>query len=146
MPRAKKDNRGGPRQGTPGVSYPNRSDMRQPKVPVQGYTGGAYGSRVRQEEAQRAVPMAAPPPTPGQAAPVQAAVAAGPPPGGLGSLLDPTARPDEPLTAGLSTGPGPGPEVLSARGDPDADYLRAIYRAHPTAALRSILAAMEEQP
>jgi hypothetical protein len=27
-------------------------------------------------------------------------------------LTDPTMRPDEPLTAGMATGPGPGPEVL----------------------------------
>ena len=27
-------------------------------------------------------------------------------------LLSPTARPDEPITAGLANGPGPGPEAL----------------------------------
>lgn len=28
-------------------------------------------------------------------------------------LSDPTMRPDEPITAGLSSGPGPGPEALN---------------------------------
>jgi hypothetical protein len=60
-------------------------------------------------------------------------------------LHDPTARPDEPITAGLPTGPGPGPEALSAVGDPDYDFLLAIYRAHPTAGLRRMIQAVKEQ-
>lgn len=31
-----------------------------------------------------------------------------------GSLADPSARPDEPITAGLPVGPGPGPEAVRA--------------------------------
>jgi hypothetical protein len=30
-------------------------------------------------------------------------------------LLDPTNRPSEPITAGLNSGPGPGPEILDPR-------------------------------
>jgi hypothetical protein len=44
----------------------------------------------------------------------------------LGTLFDPTTRPDEPITAGVDFGPGPGSEVLSkslmnnARADENA--------------------------
>jgi hypothetical protein len=31
----------------------------------------------------------------------------------LGTLFDPTTRPDEPITAGVDFGPGPGSEALS---------------------------------
>lgn len=41
---------------------------------------------------------------------------AGPTPGSLGGLLDPTGLPDEPITAGLNGGPGPGEEALGAFG------------------------------
>lgn len=30
-------------------------------------------------------------------------------------LLDPTQRPDEPITAGLPVGPGPGPDIMDPR-------------------------------
>lgn len=42
-----------------------------------------------------------------------------------GQLNRPTERPDEPLTAGLSQGPGPGPEVLSP-GDRATRTLRLL--------------------
>lgn len=42
-------------------------------------------------------------------------------------LLDPTQRPDEPISAGLPSGPGPGPEVL----DPRIDETRALRKFLP---------------
>jgi hypothetical protein len=57
-----------------------------------------YGERAAAENAQRAVPLPAMP-------------APGDPSVALGA---PTQRPDEPVTAGLPFGPGPGPEVLPA--------------------------------
>jgi len=64
-------------------------------------------------------------------------------PGTLGSLL-PSQRPGEPLTHGLPSGPGGGPEVLlPTRMPPTADYLgqlRAIYAQYPTEALRELIA------
>lgn len=84
--------RGGKRQGTPGKGYSNRTDM-----------GVNYDMGASQ--------MAA---TGGMKAPSQ------PPssmkyPEDTPMLLDPTSRPDEPVTAGLATGPGVGPEALDPR-------------------------------
>lgn len=137
MPRSR---RGGPRQGTPGKAYTNRSDLSVPKAQ---FTGQAYGAAKAQADAQAAVPVAA---APGDQAAAQAArqPAPGPNPGTLGGLLDPTARPDEPLTAGLPTGPGVGPEGLrQATGNPDMDQLLAIYRANPSPALRELIEFMQ---
>jgi hypothetical protein len=89
----------------------------------------------------------------GSAAAGGMAAPAGPPmrtPDDSPMLMDPTMRPDEPITAGLPTGPGPGPEALSldTRGteatrlkakwmpvlqpiieDPDTpDSVRALFR------------------
>jgi hypothetical protein len=44
-----------------------------------------------------------------------------------GLLTQPTARPAEPVTAGLQLGPGPGPEALQARsGSPAGDGFRRL--------------------
>lgn len=97
--------RGGARQGTPGRAYGNRSDLNGPKppgtpLPVTAAAGQPYGARKAQEDAQRAVPMAAGLPAP---APTQ-----------VPSLAEPSSRPDEPVTSGLPMGPGAGPEALTA--------------------------------
>lgn len=47
--------------------------------------------------------------------------------GRAGLLTRPTERPNEPITAGLSTGPGPGPSVMQARtGTPTGDTMRRL--------------------
>lgn len=49
--------------------------------------------------------------------------------GGVGALVRPSGRPNEPVTAGLSSGPGPGPEVLGLRqGSPTGSTLRNLAR------------------
>lgn len=83
-----------------------------------------------------AVPVAPPPPPPSVVSP--------PPPGGGGLPLAPfdrpTDRPNEPLTHGLSTGQGAGPEILSMPADnPSMDELRAIYLRYPTEQLRELI-------
>lgn len=101
--------RGGRRKGTPGKLYPNRTDLSADTQPVRAPSGQPYGQRGAQEAAQQAIPLP-------QVAPIDA----------------PTARPDEPLTAGLSQGPGPGPEILGAGfTEPHIDELRALYQAYP---------------
>ncbi len=114
--------------------------MQAPKVA--NFTGQKYGVAAEQAASQQAVPIAAP----SQAVPGPQATAApqGPAPGTLGGLTDPTARPNEPLTAGLATGPGPGPEGL--RMDPDAeilDQLRALYRRTGSPALLRLIESSE---
>jgi len=64
--------------------------------------GQTYGKRKQQIDAQRAVPMGRPPT---ETQPAQRR----PTPMPSGSLTAPTARPDEPITAGAPFGPGPGP-------------------------------------
>lgn len=120
-------NSGGARQGTPGNPYANRSDLRTQKPTAA--PGQAYGQAADQLAAQKAVPLPAAPPvfanaTGGGGGPMQ-------PPAPLPDLYRPTERPGEPVTHGLPTGPGAGPEALpiqqSSRTDPIAVQLRALY-------------------
>ena len=95
MPRG----RGGARQGTPGKGYSNRTDLGM------NYGAGTAGNG--------GLPPVA------QAAPPQPQQPTGPPslaayPEDSPGLLDPTARPDEPITDGLPIGPGRG-DVTSMR-------------------------------
>src|ERR1044072_3488759 len=121
--------RGGRRAGAPGKAYGNRTDLNQTKLPAASYPMGGnqgYGEQKAMMDAQAAVPVASPP-SPGPSAPPQA----GPLPGGLGDFARPSDRPHEPLTHGLPTGPGGGPEVL---------------KTMPTAGARNLLQAMAQQP
>jgi hypothetical protein len=103
--------RGGKRQGTVGTAYSNRSDLNAPKPPALVPVGGPYGERKNLVEAQQAVPIAPPPPGGAPVAPIGPQAAPGgpvePP-----AFHRPTERPQEPLTHGLPSGPGGGPEVL----------------------------------
>lgn len=50
--------------------------------------------------------------------------------GSTGLLSGGTTRPNEPITAGLSRGPGPGPEALGMRGgSPTGDFFRKLSAA-----------------
>ncbi len=124
--------------------YPNRSDLRNPaqKVAKMAATGQAYGEAGKQLAAQSAVPMggspmeaAPPPPMPGQA-------------GGLDRM---TERPDEPLTAGMPFGAGPGPEALAApSGGPGSKedlimQLRLATARYPNPNLIQLLLMLEAQ-
>jgi hypothetical protein len=76
--------------------------------------GGEYGSRQEMESIQSGAPMA-------QAAPAPR------PPG----LLDPTAYPEEPITAGAELGPGMGPQAAGIKSDYDItnDKLRPLVHS-----------------
>lgn len=115
MPRAKRNpapdgraGNGGARQGTPGTQYSNRSDLRAQKPTAA--PGQAYGAAGAQLAAQQAVPMAGGPTPPGPAPFPPGYVA----PGEVTPLHAPTERPGEPVTHGLTGGPGAGPEVLGS--------------------------------
>lgn len=107
-----------PRRRRPG-SYPQRTDLNvQPAVAPPGQP---YGQRKAQIEAQQAIPLPAPP-----------------------RLDRPTENPDEPITAGLPVGPGPGPEaVITPVGLSDDDrllaYLQAMYQALPNSDVARLL-------
>jgi hypothetical protein len=67
-------------------------------------------------------------------------------PGQHGPLTAPTGQPNQPLTAGLPTGPGPGPEALGFPGDATAGddevegFLRAVASQYPNSDIERLLA------
>ena len=120
--------------------YPNRSDLRNPakKIAKTAAKGQAYGQAGAQLAAQAAVPMA---PSPTAAIP-QAPQAPAVQPGGLGAFSRPTERPNEPVTAGASFGPGPTPGrefVIPVAADPVLNELRGLYQAFPIPELADML-------
>ena len=142
MPRT---GRGGSRQGTPGKAYGNRSDLTQAPSAAPGQE---YGKAAAQLRAQTQIPL------PKQSTPASAGSApAGPsppagaaptvPPGGLGPLDAPTQNPNQPLTAGMPSGPGPGPEALGGGGLSPIDEVRAMFAANPNDDMRRLLAYLD---
>lgn len=99
MPRKRKTQPG------EGGAYANRTDMAPPTQAPAVPTGLPYGEAQASEQAQQQAPVAGDPFAGILAAAQQAEFQ----PVGLNA---PTERPDEPITAGLSRGPGPGPEAL----------------------------------
>jgi hypothetical protein len=134
---------GGPRQGAPGKSYQNRSDMTQAPRAVPGQT---YGDAGQQIAAQQAVPLPqqAPPPAAGQGSP---GVPGGPSGAPLTPIGAPTQRPGEPLTTGIPTGPGAGPEALGPMPGQTSpvDEVRALFAAYPTDDMRRLVAYLDGQ-
>lgn len=125
--------RGGAREGKPGKAYGNRVDLNEP-VP-----GGPYGARKAQTDAMNAVPIQ----PPKSASPGAAMAGQAPPPVPPLPFDRPSERPGEPVTAGLESGPGPGPEALGM-GDGPLDELRAIYHQFPSEDLRELLEYWEQ--
>lgn len=79
--------------------------------PVKVPTGGPYGRAKKLEDAQRQIPLPGPPAPAPPADPIAAAQAWNPTQGAT-PFDAPTTRKWEPVTAGLNTGPGAGPEAL----------------------------------
>lgn len=103
MPRKRKTQPG------PGGAYVNRTDMTQPPTAAPGQ---AYGNAGEQIAAQEAMPL----PQTQEVDPFSKAVQAAKQfTFNAEPINTPSARPNEPVTAGLDTGPGPGYEVLGLR-------------------------------
>ena len=114
--------------------YGNRTDLQNPakKVARMAAKGQTYGEAGKQMEAQKAVPVAAPPT---ETAPRMQ-------PGQMGSLNRPTERPTEPLTAGAPFGPGRTPTDAMAvprNYDPVLVELRTLYGAYPSTELADMI-------
>jgi hypothetical protein len=141
------ENRGGTRTGKAGGQYSNRSDLQQAPRAAPGQT---YGVATQQKAAQQVNPL---PATGGTVAPVSPnpamdqAAALGARADALPGLMDPTARPNEPVTAGVPFGPGPGPEALGmptfGPDDQAEAALRAIYRQFPNSDIARVLAHID---
>ena len=80
--------RGGKREGTPGKAYANRTDMGM------NYDNAGSSAASGGMAPPPAAPVGPPPPRPDDSP----------------DLSAPTAYPDEPVTAGLPIGAGPGPD------------------------------------
>ena len=94
--------------------------------------GQEYGKQAEQQRSLNMVP-AGPQPTAG--------LSRQPPP----SLTAPSGRPNEPVQAGLASGPGPGPEALGPRSDAQTtrETLQALMRKYPSPTIRRMLMDME---
>jgi len=94
------------------------------------FTGQTYGTRAMQEQAQDVVPT-------------------GPPPTDVVPLGAPSQRPNEPITAGLPMGAGPGPEAIQPVGIQPGSLedllltIRAVASRYPNPAIMSLLADLE---
>lgn len=124
--------RGGKRVGRPGAQYQNRSDMQQSPRAVPGQPYGVAGQQVA---AQQQMPLPQTPAPAGGASPEPTAT--------LPGLTDPTARPQEPLTHGLPTGPGAGPEAIGVPVgpvDPTINLIKGMLAAYPNPDLQALLA------
>ena len=116
MPRTGK---GGSRQGSVGEAYGNRTDLNG-SMPVTVAKNQEYGKATEQRAAQNAIPMGSTPTAPAAQAPSPARTLLGNMPSSQGPVvapgsspfLHPTSRPNEPIQAGIASGPGPGPEAL----------------------------------
>lgn len=112
--------------------------MPRTKQAPQAPNSQAYGQRGDQISAQQAMPLPQSDPLPPAQAPQPAsptdpdlmAMAQQFDPG-ITPLSAPTQRPGEPVTAGLSMGAGPGPEIFSspARAQRSADVLDMIAQS-----------------
>lgn len=138
---------GGRRQGQPGKLYPNRRDMRTRQAP-KAAPGQTYGDAKQQLASQRAIPLSrtpAPSPAEGQGVAAAAGRLGGGVPGNVPSLTAPSTRPNEPITAGLPTGPGPGPEALNLPAQASEDdqllaTLRGLDQAFPNSDIKRLIA------
>lgn len=97
-------------------------------APSPGPSAGSGGSPVARVPSEPPQPVLQPQPPVSEAERFQRAVdAASQLRGQVGVLRRSTDRPDEPVTAGLATGPGPGPTMLQMRqANPTAETLRRL--------------------
>jgi hypothetical protein len=122
---------GGARTGRPGGTYANRRDMR---------SGGdaQYGDNVNKEAVQQATPGSPMSTTP-------TGIPGGVGPGDLVSLDAPSMRPDEPVTAGLPIGAGPGPADGNQVVNQDLWRLRALAQRYQSPELLKLIAIAESR-
>lgn len=125
------------------AEYPNRTDLqnRATKVARSAAKGQTYGKATEQLRSQQMVPMASGDVVSPNRPEVGAATSIAP--GSLGPLDRPTARPNEPITAGASVGPGPTAAQLglpSALGSLNPiEEIRALYELYPNDDLAALL-------
>lgn len=113
-------------------------DASQYTQPASAPKGQEYGKAGEQMQRQQVQPIAGSRGAP-SASQVQAATGMGP--GEIPTLSDPSAFPDEPLTAGLPSGPGPGTNALSTAsfGPQELSVMRGLFLKFPNDDLRRLI-------
>jgi len=108
-----------PPQNPAGVSGPGPLSRRTDGGPAQALKDlpdAKYGENSQFQALQQGASLSASPSPQGQAQPFdQNALPANPAAGQVTPLSAPTARPDEPVTAGAAMGAGPGPSALGGQ-------------------------------
>lgn len=109
------------------------------KQAAQAPKGQEYGKAGEQMDRQRQVPVAASPTVGGKGQIAQPLTGMGP--GEIPTLSDPTAFPDEPLTAGVPSGPGPGVGSLQTAsfGPKELSVMRGLFLKYPNDDLRRLI-------
>jgi hypothetical protein len=132
------ENRGGMRPSAPqnnpanvsGIGGAGQSGTQAPRY----ISGMAYGQGQATMQQQESAPMAGPTPTTQAAAPM-----AMPSLPQLTPLTSPTERPDEPITAGMDFGAGPGSEALNLpRERPLSETLASMLQFDSTGDVQAI--------
>ena len=98
--------RGGKRQGTPGRAYSNRTDLGMDYSPGDAAAGGMQAPADQRQFMPPAIGVDQVP-----------------------NLSDPTMRPDEPVTAGVDVGVGPGMDALGPMPPSPMDPVRQAIQA-----------------
>jgi hypothetical protein len=108
-----------------GVSGPGKFSKRTDGLE---FESTEYGSKVQYQENKAGAPLAKTADVAGASASNIRAAAAGAP---VTPLYAPTQRPDEPITAGVDIGEGPGSEIMGMGPAPEDDTnFRATIRAY----------------
>lgn len=119
--------RGGSRRGTPGKAYANRTDLQTNMAPDTTGSVARGGMPLPQPQMQ-------PPAIGAEEVP---------------DLADPTMRPSEPVTAGLSLGAGAGPEALGVMpplpSDPVRLAVEGMILASPNPDLMRVLSMLKAE-
>ena len=118
--------------GSSGGAYQNRTDLSQP---VKTPTGMPYGQAQQLQQAQQQMPVHKEAAVDPFASALHAAQGHDFAPVQLNA---PTARPNEPVQAGLRSGPGPGPEVLGG-GTGISGILERLVAESGNESLRALL-------
>lgn len=110
---------------------PSEGDMKQAKRYI---SGGDYGEGKELMNIQGSAPMAKAPGVPDSMSPATSPTTATPPipKSNVPNLLDPSAKPSEPITSGIAGGPGIGPEGMTpvspmVPSAEDMEKTRAMY-------------------
>lgn len=105
-----------------------------------------YGVAKAQAESQRIQPIAGKPDGAKSSGAPTSTPLPGMDAGQVPTLADPSTRPDEPLTAGLPIGAGPGPSSMTTAsfGPMELSVLRGIYLTYPNEDLRRMIEWTEQ--